>query len=231
MTRKIVLAGPSQQIKGLLPQIMAIRQLTEDTELLIEETQALMQWAKQHKVGRRYHPKITLLFGENRTDQGRRRYPITGEIGFRLMGETPQTINESKAKKYANKIKTKFAGEQPFKWKKGKRMYSYTHHELGYQLQLLCPNITEAKRIVEQVLDIQGHSPDWANLNENKNAAIAQRYPETRQREVIYGEPQELDRTRPSVTVEFRYAFLSIHGLKEPVNLVDVTGRRHQSLA
>jgi hypothetical protein len=231
VTKKIVLAGPSQQIKGLLPQIMAVRQLTEDVELLVEETQALMQWTKQHRVKRKNHPKITLLFSENRIDQGRRRYPITGEIGFRLMDENHQTINESKAKKYANRIKDKFAGEQPFKWRKGKKMYCYADHDSGYQLQLLCPNQTEAKRIIEQTLDIQGHSPDWTNLTENKNAAITQRYPDTRQRDLIYGQSRELDRTRPSVTVEFRYAFMSVYGLKEPVNLVDVTGRRHQPLA
>lgn len=232
MTKKIILAGPSNLIKASLTQIMALHQLTENIEALVQEAQGLIQGNKQPKIKRRYHPKVTLVFSEDKyVAVSKNRSPIIGEIGFRIMTETHKTMTESKAKVIADRIKLKFAGETAFQWNKGKQMFSYTHWELGYQLQLLCTNETEARRIIEQVLDVQQHSPDWENLNANTNAMPEQRYTETRQTEYIYGESRQVDNQRPLATVYFRYAFMTLEGIKQPIDLVDTTNRLDNPIA
>jgi hypothetical protein len=231
MTKKIILAGPSNLIKASLTQVMALRQLTEDIEELVQNVHGSVQGNKQPVTKRKKHPKVTLFFSEDKYEAVvNDRSPIVGEIGFRLMRETRSTFNPEKAKALANKIKLKFGGETPFRWVKGKQMFSYSDWDKGYQLQLLCANKTEAKRIVEQILDLQSHSPDWTKFNGTYNELPEQRYPETTQREYIYGENVEIDNSRPFVTVHFRYAFVSINGIKHPIDLVDTTGKRNNPL-
>jgi hypothetical protein len=226
MTNKIILAGPSNLIKASLTQIMALHQLTENIEASVQDTQGLVQRNKQSRVKRRYHPKITLVFSEDKyIAASKNRSPIVGEIGFRVMTETHKTMNEAKATVLANRIKLKFAGETVSSWDKGKTMYSYTDWDKGYQLQLLCTGESEARRLIENLLDIQQHSPDWEKLSISSNSVSAQRYPEMRQTEYVYGENREIEQDRPLAKVYFRYAHMHVEGVKGAIGLVDTTNR------
>lgn len=178
----------------------------------------------------RYKPQITLYFNNKGYDPKQKQELVEGEIAFRLMNETSTTITKAELERYANKIKTLFAGSTPFVWHKGKTMATYTDLDKGYKLQLLVTNEAEAKRIIEQVLDIQGHTPDWEKLNIKVNAESNERYPNNPGNQTILGKSREKPSYRPRVDVKFRYATCQIHGLGRGINLIDTTYTRGNSL-
>ena len=173
---------------------------------------------------RKFKPQITLFFQEDFTDVELGYSPITGEISFRLMTETSQSLTESELRTYATKIKTLFTTGNGFVWQKGKEFCSYTDWEKGYQLQLLVRSKTEGRRIVEQVLDIQSHTPDWDKFNHQQNEAPSSAYPTNPGNQSILGRSRKKARKRPIADVRFQYALIKLDGLPNPIPLVDRSG-------
>jgi len=172
----------------------------------------------------KFKPQIMLYFQEALDDIEPGYAPLTGEISFRIMGEESTTLTRAEVERLAQRIKTLFGGSTPFVWRKGKEMFPYNDWSLGYRLQLRCRNEAEAKRVIEQVLDIQGHTPDWKKLGINKNAQEMEAYPTVPDYATILGERVRLPRQRPICEVVFQYAVLHIHGKAKPLCLVDRTG-------
>lgn len=178
----------------------------------------------------KFHPQIRLYFYEDVSQVDDFTSPATGEISFRLIGETEHTINESKARSYANKIKTLFAANSGFLWHKGKELWVYYDLARGYKLQVYAYNESEAKRVMEQVLDIQGHTPDWdehlsdATKRKHLNSAS------TVKTEFIYGKQRKLPRRLPNAYVRFKFAELKIWGMPNDITLIDRTGARPHPL-
>jgi hypothetical protein len=172
---------------------------------------------------RKFKPQIQLYFQEDHNDVEAGYSPITGEISFRLMNQESTSLSNSEVTSYANKVKTAFA-KPSFVWKKGKELYSYTDWDKGYQLQLLCRNETEAKRVVEQVLDIQSHSPNWERLRKNEATDPAASYPTIPGNQTILGKSRKKPRRRPIADVRFQYSLLHVYGLPRAITLVDRTG-------
>jgi hypothetical protein len=178
----------------------------------------------------RYKPQITLYFNNKGYNPNKKNELVEGEISFRLMNESSTTITQTELERYAAKIKTLFAGSTKFVWHKGKTIASYTEIDKGYRLKLLVTNESEAKRIIEQVLDIQSHIPDWQYLNININAEPAERFPNAPGNQTILGKVREKPKPRPVEDVIFRYATCNIHGLGRGINLVDTTFTRGNAL-
>lgn len=175
------------------------------------------------KEQRKYKPQIKLYFLEDAEDVDAGYSPVDGEISFRLMNKDVNNMSMSELETIANKIKNLFA-KPSFVWKKGKEMYSYTDWSKGYQLQLLCRNEAEAKKIVEQVLDIQGHTPNWAKMNQNNNLEPSESYPTVPPTETILGKRVKQARKRPVADVRFQCALFDSHELANPIVLVDRSG-------
>lgn len=169
----------------------------------------------------KFKPQISLYFAEDYDDVDAGETRVTGEIGIRLMRETEATLTEADVKSYANKIKSLFATGGGFTWRKGRYMFSYTETEKGYRLQILAASEAEAKRIIEQVLDIQSHTPNWDNLNKSEAINSASKYPTVPPRKTILGKSRKMPRRRPVASVKFQYALLHIYGLPNPIVLVD----------
>lgn len=180
---------------------------------------------------RKFKPQVQLSFQEDHRDIEPGYTPVTGEISFRLMSESSQTLTESEARVIANKVKTLFGGQSAFVWRKGKVMCSYTDRAKGYQLQLLCRDKSEGKRVIEQVLDIQNHSPDWKFLNVSENENAVGRYPTIPPRETVLGRSRRMPRSRPIADVRFQYAVMHVHGISNPVVLYDRSRIFRQQLA
>ncbi|WNZ28179.1 hypothetical protein HJG54_35285 (plasmid) [Leptolyngbya sp. NK1-12] len=180
---------------------------------------------------RKFRPQIQLYFQEDFNDVEPGYSPVTGEISFRLMNENGETLNETEARQYANRVRTAFAAGAGFVWRKGKLMCSYTDRARGYQLQLLCRDKAEGKRVIEQVLDIQNHAPDWKYLNVSENDQPTARFPTLPPTDFIYGKNRRLPRQRPIADVRFQYAVLHIHGVNPPIVLVDRSGIFRNPLA
>jgi hypothetical protein len=178
----------------------------------------------------RYHPQIKLFFMEDTDDAEDPYKPLRSEITFRIMGETEETITEAKAKTLANKISANFANNNGFKWKRGKETWTYTDLSKGYRLKLFVWNEVEAKRVIEQILDIQGYTPDWdtylrdATQRKHLKTSII---PKTKK---IYGKNRKLPREKPVGSVRFRWAELHVWGIPKPITLVDRSGYRHNPL-
>jgi hypothetical protein len=179
----------------------------------------------------KYHPQIHLYFEEKYTEADPGYKPLRSQVSLRLMNETTDTLTKADATVIANKIKTLFGTSVPFHWKRGKELFSYIDQSKGYYFQLLCFSITEAKKVIEQVLDIRGHTPDWKLLNSKSNAEPAGSYPTIPVAKTIMGKSYKQPRRRPVGNVYFTYAVLHIHGKPNPVVLFDPDKRYPESLA
>lgn len=172
----------------------------------------------------RYRPKVFLKFCQNYRDVDADDRAVEGEISFRLMGETNTTLTQSEVNVLAQKIKTLFGSANGFEWRKGRAMFTYSEPEKGYYFQLLVRDQAEGRRIVEQVLDIQSHTPDWQYANYKENLEPSQAFPTNPPNKTIIGKSRKQYKRRPLVTVRFRNAQLHVQGLPNPIILYDKTG-------
>lgn len=178
----------------------------------------------------RYHPQIHLHFEEKYTEVETGYDPLRSRVGFRLINETAETLSKAEATTISNRIKQLFFTGVPFYWKRGKQLASYIDHKRGYYFQLLVFDQTEAKKVIEQVLDIQSHTPDWNLLNIKTNSEPTTSYPTIPSTKSILGKNQRQPRRRPVGTVHFRSATLHIHGRPQPLPLVDPYYKYNEAL-
>lgn len=180
---------------------------------------------------RRNKPIITLFFREDAGDVDPGYQRIKGEISFRLMNQTNTTISEAEARAYGTKIKSAFATGGGFVWKRGKIMCSYTDWDKGYQLQLLTRTAAEGKRVVEQVLDIQSHTPEWEYFQVKENDQPSQAFPTVPPRATIMNKSKKLPRRRPIADVRYEYATLKLFGVGKATVIHDRTYRFRDALS
>jgi hypothetical protein len=173
---------------------------------------------------RKFKPQVMLYFLEDAADVDAEFAPVTAEVSFRLMNETEESLSMADLTTLGNKIKTAFATGSGFVWRKGKVQASYSDPPRGYHLRLLCRDEAEAKRVIEQVLDIQSHTPDWQFLNVSKNEQPTDAYPTLPDRKTILGKSRRMPRKRPIANVRFQYAVLNVWGIPNPICLVDRSG-------
>lgn len=167
---------------------------------------------------RKYKPQVHLMFREITSIDN--ADPLESQISFRLMDES---FTMADAIILANKIKAEFMSAGGYVWNKGRLMCAYSDWDLGYQLQLLCKDEAEGKRIVTSVLGLQNHVPKWKKFTINRNDQEAERYPANPPNKVILGKSYEQPRERAIHNSRFRYAELTIHELPVPIILCDRT--------
>ena len=139
-----------------------------------------------------------------------------GEITFRLMHESSETISRSDAERLAKRIKQVFASP-PFIWEKGWYKATYSDNTRGYQLKLLVKNKTEAERLIRHILEIQEHAfeRDYFQYIEHERT-----YPINPGTHRVYGRTVKKPVRRRRADVKFQYAQLLIWGMPHPINLV-----------
>jgi hypothetical protein len=169
-------------------------------------------------------PRVFLFFQEDFQDVELGYRPITGEIGIRLIGETPQTLSEAKLNTLANRIKTEFANGSGYVWRKGKELYSYVDKSKGYQFKILSRSESEAKELIGKALDINTDSPNWDYLSLSQASNPASRFPTNPGSQFVLGKSRKKKRIRPIADVRFQYATLNIQGVSNPIALVDRSG-------
>lgn len=159
------------------------------------------------------HPKIYLHFEEEKPKGDRR--PKEGMLSFRLMDETDSSITVSNVKKIALKIGQIFGKKEGYFWDKGKRYVNYNHWELGYKLQILSPSVAKGKKLIEDVLSLQGHPFDPARMTFSQNQGEAKAFPANPGNKRILGEEVKLPERRPDCEVRFQYAEIELGGLQQ----------------
>lgn len=177
---------------------------------------------------RTFKPQVKLYFLEpyNFATHDDGTPQTEGEITFRLMNDSSETISRADAERLAREIKNVFA-TPPFTWNKGKFKCTYTDKERGYELKLLVTSKSEGERIIKAVLSIQNHPFDREFLQYIDNDRVYSANPGTHR---VYGRTVKKFARRRTVDVKFRYAQLLIWGKQNPVNLVSVSGTRLRSV-
>lgn len=228
MSKKIILKGYSEDLKPIITHLLAMNQMLENLDL---DSNPFIN--ENFDPGRRYHPLVRLVFRED-TDfvagknqpKGRGQNRTKGEIRFRLMDETTETISKSNLTTLGEKVKEIFGANNGYIWNKGKEVYCYADWSRGYQLQILARSETHAKDVVTKILSLQNHSPQWKYLNKVKNSAESERYPNTPDKKTILGEQVTLPLRRPNANVRFKFADVRISPLTYPVVIYDMTRKK-----
>lgn len=170
----------------------------------------------------KFFPQVQLFFLEKYNEAEIGYTQLRARISFRLIGETSETLTLSEATSIANKIKTLFnPGGVPFFWKKGRELFTYSDQQKGYHFQIYAFDETNAKKIIEQVLDIKTHTPDWKLLNRHQNTEPTAVYPTVPPPKIILGKSTKQPRKRPVGTVHFTNAIAYLYGRAEPLVLYD----------
>lgn len=176
-------------------------------------------------------PQILMLFEQPKKELTE-NFPraVVGRISFRLMDKNPKTIAKQDLEFYAGRIKTLFGGETPFIWERGKGLYTYLDQIKGYRLQVLAANEQAAKKVMEQILDVQSHSPDWTEcFNAHTSPTPEAKYDDTPGKTIILGESYREPRRRPRVTMVFWKAEIHIPGIAGNTLLCDRTGYTYKA--
>ena len=219
MSNRIVLKGKSELLKPVIMQILATHQLLQESDLAvvygIPVTTFQDRWT--------FPPQVKLVFYQSNSEVQAPKKPVYGEITYRLINETSATMTEQKAIAVANKIKQKFITGTQFVWNKGKLIVRYEDQSKGYDFNLFVKSEQDGRSIIEQVLDLNGHSPDWEHL---RVSTSYDNYPDTPPNDLVYEKQRRRPRRRPVESVKFRYAELHLWGLPNAITLVDSTGRR-----
>lgn len=231
MNDLIYLKGSPKELKPIIMHIMAMRQLLED----IESGNTYRN--ENYDPGRRYHPLVRLYFRQESdfvpgTNQpkGRGKNRKEGELRFRLMGETTETISKAELTNLGQRIKTAFNDGALYTWSKGKELYCYADWSRGYQLQILSRSEAQARDLVTKILGLQSHTPIWKYMTKTENLAESERYPATAETKTILGEQTLLPLRRPNVEVKFKYADVQINPLLDPIVIYDATGKKSGAL-
>jgi hypothetical protein len=169
-------------------------------------------------------PRVILFFQEDFQDVEFGYRPITGEIGVRLVDETPQSMSEAKLNSLANRIKSEFATGAGYVWRKGKELYAYTDKAKGYHFKILSRTESEAKELIGKMLDINTDSPNWEYLKVSGAVNPSEAYPTNPGNHSILGKSRRKKRIRPIADVRFQYATLNLQGIMNPIPLVDRSG-------
>ncbi|MTJ50904.1 hypothetical protein FJR05_24855 [Dolichospermum sp. UHCC 0259] len=171
----------------------------------------------------KFRPQIRLYFKESYdfAKHGDGTEQVRGEITFRIMNKTQETISRNDAIEYAREIKNEFA-TPTLVWKKGKYKCTYIDLENGFDLRILAISKAEGVSIVKSVLKIldKTYNDDFFQFIENTKT-----YPSTPGTHLVYGKQVKKSRQRPTADVKFTHAQLIIPGQIKPVNLVSVAGR------
>lgn len=174
---------------------------------------------------RKFRPQISLYFLEDYNDVDPDYSAVAGEISFRLMDYTTETITPAIASTLANRVRTTFGlGDTGYIWRKGKNMASYADWGKGYALQLLTRSKVEGRELIGKVLDIQNDTPNWAKMNYSENEEPMEAYPTVPELDLIYGKTRRRPRRRPVADCRFQYALLHIQSVPNPIVLYDRTG-------
>lgn len=168
-------------------------------------------------------PQVQLWFYEKYSKAKlEKRNMARARVSFRIIDDD---WSKSKAEAMAQKIYNKFA-TPAFNFEKGSKKAHYRDKQKGYEFILAVPDITEAKRVIEAVLDLKGDTPNWKLLNlsdkpdETFNVVESMRVMSKTVRTV----------QRPSTRVYFNYAIAKVPPLPEDFPLVDISARYWNAL-
>ncbi|MEM1369926.1 MAG: hypothetical protein AAGG02_18355 [Cyanobacteria bacterium P01_H01_bin.15] len=174
-----------------------------------------------------YRPKVTMFFQQDSSSVPDYEDPEGGIISFRLIDETSESLTVAKLKSLAREIKTEFAAGNGYLWKKGRIVVSTRNQKIGLPQKIFCLNETEGKEVYQKVFRILDKSYDKDLLNVKTPERKSVTNPTGSKR--ILGLRVKVKKWRPVVNVRFQYAAIKIHGIVQPIVLVDRSKTYYQA--
>jgi hypothetical protein len=164
-----------------------------------------------------YKPQVNLFFRQDEDATPQRRNPTYAEISYRLINETPSTITEADLVRIGNRIKAEFGASNGYRWSKGKILVTYKNLADGLNLQIYALNESEGIGVIRKVCDCaqQSYNDNYVVVHEPKAP-----YSNNPGNQIILGKSRKIPVRRPTATVRFLKANISIHGLPHPISLV-----------
>lgn len=221
--QRIALQGTTEELMELVPQLVAFYQLFQQNNDRGLYTIPVTTFQDHYT----FAPQIKLYFCQLRSEARAGLPPVTGEITYRIVGETEETFTPANARVRAERIRDLFGQPSLFVWQKGKEIATYRDQPNGYDFRLRVKSEVEARRIITQVMLIENKLPNWDKFNLHQSRKSFPEVPATKR---IYSEQRRLPRRRPLEDIKFRYAELHLWGMTKPVTLVDTLGTREQPL-
>ncbi len=175
----------------------------------------------QEKVA--FRPHVHLYFRQDASAVANGRRAMEGEISFRLIDETSETMTEAKAKALALDIKRELATGNGYIWKKGKYSIVCQDPENGLNLKIYALNELEGIEVVQKLYDIIGKPYDETKVRIVEPKRDSETNPSGNN--LVYGKLRRKKRWRPIGNVRFQYAVLTVHGMPHRIILVDRTKR------
>lgn len=144
------------------------------------------------------------------------------ENSIRLIKKDAATFDDAKTAELARLVRTKF--NQMF-LDLGKDSYSYTNPKQGVRLQqMYLKDVSQARSLVEQILDLNGESPKWELLVLHASVSPETAYPETPDKYLVAGTSVRLPQRRPLGRVSFAHALIKFPGIPSFKVLCKKTG-------
>jgi hypothetical protein len=161
------------------------------------------------------YPQVILCFREKAKDAlSNDRYPLRATHYVRTQHDF---ASKADVKQLAQKVKSIFA-TPTFSFDKGKIKYTYLEKAKGYNIIVACPSEPEARPLVERLLQVNNHTPNWNYLNESKSNQNFNHQETVK----VNGETEKKAKRRQSGKVYFTHAELAIPGVTRNIFLVDV---------
>lgn len=225
--QKILIGGKEDSLEPMIVQTLVNNRLLGDRDVGViygTDNQQPVRSIKPEVVFKFYEEKKDRLFKNAAGETVARSNPVTMQISFRLMNKDETNFTDKTyAKELALKIMSKF-GKPPFKISKGNQLYTYHDWAKGYSLNLWTTSQADARKIVEQVLDIQGHTVDDDLLRVGSKPINGIK---TKEKKTVFGKVEEIPLPgNKTGLVTFRTAHLNIGNGTKPVWLVDLTGKK-----
>lgn len=174
----------------------------------------------------KFLPQVLLYFSEDKEDVDPDYAPIDAQITFRITGEVTQGTVDQIARQIFQ-IFTNNGKGPLYRWKKGQKKLVYRDNKTGCNFQINAFDFADGIKIVKDVLSIRNIAFEPLNLTKSE---LEGTHPPIPGELTVLGKRVKKPRRRPTGIVHFRYAELHIHGLPNPIVLVDTTHKKRGAM-
>lgn len=206
---KYLFSGTPQQLTEILPMAELMYQFLQDFQ-----SSGGSSSPRRADVNDKIYIKV---YFEGRIQNTHLEHKV--EKSFRLMHDDPKTISLERIMLLGNRTKQKFNN---FSFTTGQRTYTYNNSTQGFNFSWgYFKDRSEAKRLFEQLLDIDSLSPTWERLTTSFIEEPGDRFNEPPPKAVQANTLIRLERERPTALVKFKRATIKFPKVRKEVDLVD----------
>lgn len=216
---RIILSGNEAFLKTAMTEAIANYQLNKNSEVEVTGGGSGYQKLPTYVRGK---ISVTLIFKgyiDNTTT-----YHII-EKSLYLMDDDPRTISQARIAAVAEKTYQKFFNPR-FTFRTGHDSYCYNDVDQGFnRVWGFFGSQVDAKRLFEQMLDINGLSPRWNRLTRSTVVEPGDRFQEPPEKVMQANQIIEACRERPLATVKFNNATIKFPKARKSLQLVKNNGQ------